>query len=112
MPSAPVFVKKSGQRTARMSMWHLDIRLCATRAKGRHGTTRRGEARRLLAPAGTIRFAPVPRENLVRRTLSGYTLESEVGEGGTAAVFRAKHDQHGHVAVKVLREKLRNDRTA
>jgi eukaryotic-like serine/threonine-protein kinase len=54
----------------------------------------------------------VPRENLVGRTLAGYTLESEVGEGGTAAVFRAKHDQHGMVAVKVLREKLRNDRTA
>jgi len=44
--------------------------------------------------------------------LAGYTLESEVGEGGTAAVFRAKHPEHGMVAVKVLREKLRNDRTA
>jgi serine/threonine-protein kinase len=54
----------------------------------------------------------VPRESLVGRTLSGYTLESEVGEGGTAAVFRAKHPDHGTVAVKVLREKLRNDRTA
>jgi eukaryotic-like serine/threonine-protein kinase len=54
----------------------------------------------------------VPREILVGRTLAGYTLESEVGEGGTAAVFRAKHADHGTVAVKVLREKLRNDRTA
>jgi serine/threonine-protein kinase len=54
----------------------------------------------------------VPRENLVGRTLAGYTLESEVGEGGTSAVFRAKHPSHGLVAVKVLREKLRNDRTA
>jgi len=54
----------------------------------------------------------VPRENLVGRTLAGYTLESEVGEGGTSAVFRAKHPDHGQVAVKVLREKLRNDRTA
>ena len=54
----------------------------------------------------------MPRENLVGRTLSGYTLESEVGEGGTSAVFRAKHSEHGQVAVKVLREKLRNDRTA
>jgi serine/threonine-protein kinase len=44
--------------------------------------------------------------------LAGYTLESEVGEGGTSAVFRAKHADHGQVAVKVLREKLRNDRTA
>jgi len=54
----------------------------------------------------------VPRESLVGRTLAGYTLESEVGEGGTAAVFRATHPNHGIVAVKVLREKLRNDRTA
>jgi len=54
----------------------------------------------------------VPRENLVGRTLAGYTLENEVGEGGTSAVFRAKHPDHGLVAVKVLREKLRNDRTA
>lgn len=35
-----------------------------------------------------------------------------VGEGGTAVVYRADHPQHGTVAVKVLREKLRNDRTA
>jgi serine/threonine-protein kinase len=49
---------------------------------------------------------------LVGRTLAGYTLESEVGEGGTSAVFRGKHAEHGLVAVKVLREKLRNDRTA
>jgi len=54
----------------------------------------------------------VPRENLVGRTLAGYTLETEVGEGGTSAVFRAKHAEHGLVAVKVLREKLRSDRTA
>jgi serine/threonine protein kinase len=54
----------------------------------------------------------VPRENLVGRILSGFTLETEVGEGGTSAVFRAKHADHGLVAVKVLREKLRNDRTA
>src|SRR5688572_6912399 len=49
---------------------------------------------------------------MVGRTLAGYTLESEVGEGGTSAVFRAMHPDHGQVAVKVLREKLRNDRTA
>jgi serine/threonine protein kinase len=54
----------------------------------------------------------VPRENLVGRTIAGYTLESEVGEGGTAAVFKATHAQHGAVAFKALREKLRNDRTA
>ncbi|MEX2179843.1 MAG: serine/threonine-protein kinase [Gemmatimonadaceae bacterium] len=54
----------------------------------------------------------MPREILVGRTLAGYTLESEVGEGGTSAVFRATHPEHGLVAVKVLREKLRSDRTA
>ena len=54
----------------------------------------------------------MPRENLVGRTIAGYTLESEVGEGGTAAVFKASHAQHGTVAFKALREKLRNDRTA
>lgn len=67
---------------------------------------------RLLALLRPVRFAAVPRETLVGRTLAGYTLESEVGEGGTSAVFRAKHADHGQVAVKVLREKLRNDRTA
>jgi serine/threonine-protein kinase len=54
----------------------------------------------------------VPRENLVGRTIAGYTLQSEVGEGGTSAVFKAQHANHGVVAVKVLREKLRQDRTA
>jgi len=49
---------------------------------------------------------------MVGRTLSGYTLETEVGEGGTSAVFKASHAAHGVVAVKVLREKLRNDKTA
>ena len=52
------------------------------------------------------------KENLIGRTLAGYTLRSEVGEGGTSAVFRAEHPQHGTVAVKVLREKLRQDKTA
>jgi eukaryotic-like serine/threonine-protein kinase len=54
----------------------------------------------------------VPKENLVGRTLAGYTLRGEVGEGGTSAVFRAEHPEHGVVAVKVLREKLRQDKTA
>jgi serine/threonine protein kinase len=54
----------------------------------------------------------VPRENLVGQTIAGYALQSEVGEGGTSAVFRAHHSDHGIVAVKVLREKLRQDRTA
>lgn len=44
--------------------------------------------------------------------IAGYTIDSEVGEGGTSAVYRASHPSHGTVALKVLREKLRNDRTA
>ncbi|HEY7878412.1 MAG TPA: serine/threonine-protein kinase [Gemmatimonadaceae bacterium] len=54
----------------------------------------------------------MPRENLVGQTIAGYLLQSEVGEGGTSAVFKAEHPSHGRVAVKVLREKLRQDRTA
>lgn len=52
------------------------------------------------------------KEILVGQTLAGYALRGEVGEGGTSAVFRAEHPTHGVVAVKVLREKLRQDRTA
>ncbi len=54
----------------------------------------------------------MPKESLVGRTFAGYTLRNEVGEGGTSAVFRAEHAAHGIVAVKVLREKLRQDKTA
>lgn len=52
------------------------------------------------------------KETLVGQTLVGYALRGEVGEGGTSAVFRAEHPTHGIVAVKVLREKLRHDKTA
>lgn len=52
------------------------------------------------------------RESLVGQTLAGYTIRDAVGEGGTSAVFRAEHQSHGEVALKVLREKLRTDRTA
>lgn len=45
-------------------------------------------------------------------TVAGYSLEQRVGEGGTATVYRATHGQHGTVALKVLRDKLRQDRTA
>jgi eukaryotic-like serine/threonine-protein kinase len=54
----------------------------------------------------------VSRETLVGTTLAGYAIRSLVGEGGTSAVYRADHPKHGEVAVKVLRDKLRNDRTA
>jgi Serine/threonine protein kinase len=39
-------------------------------------------------------------------------LQSEVGEGGTSAVYKAVHSSNGTVALKVLREKLRHDKTA
>ena len=44
--------------------------------------------------------------------IAGYSLEKRVGEGGTATVYKATHETHGIVALKVLRDKLRQDRTA
>lgn len=52
------------------------------------------------------------RDPLVGKSLAGYVLLDRVGEGGTATVYRAEHPEHGTVALKVLREKLRRDRTA
>lgn len=52
------------------------------------------------------------RENLVGREIAGYSLQELVGEGGTSVVYRATHPEHGTVAFKVLRDKLRQDRTA
>jgi len=54
----------------------------------------------------------VSEQTLLGSKIAGYTIESEVGEGGTSAVYRAVHPSHGTVALKVLREKLRHDRTA
>ncbi len=54
----------------------------------------------------------MPRDALVGTTIAGYTLLDRVGEGGTATVYRAQHPDHGTVALKVLKEKLRQDRTA
>lgn len=54
----------------------------------------------------------MPEQSLLGSKIAGYTIESEVGEGGTSAVYRAMHQTHGTVALKVLREKLRLDRTA
>src|SRR6185503_17201284 len=59
-----------------------------------------------------IRFAAVPKENLVGQEMAGYSILELVGEGGTSVVYRAEHPQHGTVAFKVLRDKLRQDRTA
>jgi len=54
----------------------------------------------------------VSEQSLLGSKIAGYTVESEVGEGGTSAVYRAMHPTHGTVALKILREKLRYDRTA
>ena len=51
-------------------------------------------------------------QSLIGSKIAGYTLQNEVGEGGTSAVYKAQHPSHGTVALKVLREKLRHDRTA
>lgn len=51
-------------------------------------------------------------EDLTNRTIAGYVLLERVGEGGTATVYRAQHAERGVCAVKVLRAKLRGDRTA
>jgi serine/threonine protein kinase len=54
----------------------------------------------------------VSHQSLVGSKIAGYTIQSEIGEGGTSAVYKAQHASHGIVALKVLREKLRHDRTA
>ncbi len=51
-------------------------------------------------------------QSLIGSKIAGYTLQSEVGEGGTSAVYKAVHSTNGTVALKVLREKLRSDKTA
>lgn len=52
------------------------------------------------------------RDTLVGQKVTDYTVLALIGEGGTSTVFRAEHPQHGVVALKVLREKLRHDTTA
>ena len=52
------------------------------------------------------------KENLVGQTVAGYAIQELVGEGGTSVVYRASHPDHGTVAFKVLRDKLRQDKTA
>lgn len=57
-------------------------------------------------------YRAVTQASLLGTQVAGYTLHSLVGEGGTATVYRAEHPSHGTVAVKVLRERLRQDKTA
>jgi serine/threonine-protein kinase len=51
-------------------------------------------------------------EDLTGTVVAGYHLLERVGEGGTATVYRAQHPTRGVCAVKILRSKLRADRTA
>jgi serine/threonine-protein kinase len=51
-------------------------------------------------------------ETLAGRTIAGYRLVERVGEGGTAEVYRADHEEHGACAFKVLRSRLRGDPVA
>jgi serine/threonine-protein kinase len=51
-------------------------------------------------------------ENLVGRTVAGYRLLQHVGEGGTAAVYRAEHQERGVTALKVLRSRMGQDPVA
>jgi eukaryotic-like serine/threonine-protein kinase len=51
-------------------------------------------------------------ENLVGRTVAGYRLLQHVGEGGTAAVYRAEHSERGITALKVLRSRIGQDPVA
>lgn len=48
-------------------------------------------------------------ENLAGRIIASYRLLERVGEGGTATVYRADHDERGTCAMKVLRERSRKD---
>jgi serine/threonine-protein kinase len=52
------------------------------------------------------------KENLVGRTIAGYTLSEYIGEGGTATVYKAEHPESGTAAVKVLRPRLSKDPVA
>lgn len=88
---------------------------CEGDVRGLRGRKIRAEANVahcLLPYWGTIRFGAVSKENLVGRSIAGYALKSLVGEGGTSVVYRAEHPVNGQVAFKVLRDKLRHEKTA
>jgi serine/threonine-protein kinase len=66
----------------------------------------------LSGVAGFYYLRDVSREQMVGASVADYAIRKEVGEGGTSAVYLADHPNHGTVALKVLREKLRQDKTA
>src|SRR6476646_10772577 len=48
-------------------------------------------------------------DNMVGRTVAGYHLAEYIGEGGTATVYRAEHQDRVRAAVKILRPRLAQD---
>jgi eukaryotic-like serine/threonine-protein kinase len=48
-------------------------------------------------------------DNLVGRTVAGYSLLAHIGEGGTATVYRGQHPERGTAAIKVLRSRMAQD---
>ncbi|HXE58389.1 MAG TPA: serine/threonine-protein kinase [Gemmatimonadales bacterium] len=48
-------------------------------------------------------------DSLVGRVIAGHRLLEQVGEGGTALVYRAEHPTRGRTAVKLLRPRLAQD---
>jgi len=64
----------------------------------------------LLGPyTGCSLHPSMSQDNLVGRTVAGYSLLSHVGEGGTATVYRAQHPERGLAAVKILRSRMAQD---
>src|SRR6202171_5697704 len=49
---------------------------------------------------------------MVGASVAGYNIRKGVGEGGTSAVYLAEQHNHATVALKVLRENLRQDAPA
>jgi len=48
-------------------------------------------------------------DDLIGRTVAGYSLLAHVGEGGTATVYRAQHPERGVAAIKILRPRMAQD---
>jgi eukaryotic-like serine/threonine-protein kinase len=65
----------------------------------------------LLGPYSGVylQLTSMSQDNLVGRTVAGYSLLAHVGEGGTATVYRAQHPERGLAAVKILRSRMSSD---
>ncbi len=54
----------------------------------------------------------MPTEDFTGQTIAQYRLLEQVGEGGTALVYKAEHPDRGTCALKILKERTRSDPTA